>query len=98
MTQQHTPRPVAGEKKDREALSLRMYYAIVDELAREDNLTQDDIFLGRGARHVLLGAIADLTTHLIICTAYAVGKGNWREMVSEVHGEMLKWVHETDRR
>jgi hypothetical protein len=83
---------ITTEEKDREALARRMYDAIVDELVREDDRAVEEIFDGRGARHVLLGAIADLAECLICSVADAGGGCNWREMVGEVHGEMLKWV------
>ena len=83
---------ITTEEKDRAALARRMYDAIVDELIREDDRAEEEIFDGRGARHVLLGAIADLAESLICSVAWADGGATWREMVGEVHGEMLKWV------
>jgi hypothetical protein len=91
---------ITTEEKDRDALARRMFDAIVDELVREDDRAVEEIFRGRGDRHVLLGAIADLAESLICfvaaaggrCVVAAGGGCDWREMVGEVHGEMLKWV------
>jgi hypothetical protein len=83
---------IMTEEKDRVALATRMREAIYDELTREDDRSIEEIFAGRGDRRVLLGAIADLAEALIVNVAEAVGGGGWREMVGEVHGEMLKWV------
>jgi len=87
---------MAEDEKDREALARRMHDAIVYELTREDDRVVEEVFRGRGARHVLLGATADLAKSLIVDIADAGGDCNWREMVREVHGEMLKWVWELE--
>jgi hypothetical protein len=84
------------DEKDREALARRMRDAIEYELTREDDRVVEEIFRGRGARSLLLGAIADLAESLIVYASYAGGDCNWREMVGEVHGEMLKWVWELE--
>jgi hypothetical protein len=88
-----------ADEKDRDALATRMREAIYDELTRDDDRAEEEIFSGRGPRHVLLGAIADLAESLICsvaaagCSVAGAGGGcDWREMVGEVHGEMLKWV------
>jgi hypothetical protein len=83
---------IMTEEKNRVALATRMREAIFDELTREDDRAVEEIFYGRGAQHVLLGAIADLAESLICSVAWANSGSTWREMVGEVHGEMLKWV------
>ena len=84
------------EEKDRYALARRMYGAIVQELTREDDRAEEEIFDGRGVRHVLIGAIADLAECLICSVADVGGDCNWRESVNEVHEEMLKWLQDLE--
>jgi hypothetical protein len=78
-----------GGDRERSALATKMREAIFDKL-----LSKEDIFLGR-EEHVVLGAIADLAESLMLYAAYGSQDDvscDWRAMVSEVHGEMLKWV------
>jgi|SRR5215510_3768649 len=78
----------AGEKIRME-LAARMREAIYNELTREDDRREEEIFDGRGDLHVLLGAIADLAEALIVKAAWSAGGCDWRGMVDEVSGELL---------
>jgi hypothetical protein len=92
MKEQAMTTMITTEEKDREALARRMHEAITGELIPEGGAVED-IFKGMD-QHVVLCAIADLAASLIVDANESRGNYccNWREMVGEVHGEMLKWV------
>src|SRR5262245_18509169 len=89
-------RTVIKHENDREALALRMHNAIICELIPEnDDRTVEEVFKGLDQRMVL-GAIAGLAEALSVDVANAGGDYgcDWARMVSEVHGEMLRWAEE----
>jgi hypothetical protein len=96
MTKHQVPRTMFEDEQDREELATRMRKAIYAELTLEDHRVIEDIFKGRGDRHVLLGAIADLAAALIVRAEEAVGFCDVRGMVDEVYSELLKWLKELE--
>ena len=60
----------------------------------EDDRCEEEIFEGRGDRHVLLQAIAYLEEALIVKVADSTGCVDWHGMVDEVRDELLRWALE----
>ena len=96
MTKHQVPITMIKDEHDREELATKMRKAIYAELTREDDRVIEDIFKGRGDRHVLLGAIADLAAGLIISAEETIGFCDVRGMVDEVYGELLMWLKELE--
>jgi hypothetical protein len=97
MTEQVVPTTLTEDAKDRRAaLAARMHEAIIDELAPENNSSEKMLFQGMD-QHVVLGAIAELAELLIVDCSWALSDDfEWRELVNEVCGELLKWVRELE--
>jgi len=94
MNEQKTPRTMAENERDREALAMRMRGAIVRELIPEnDDRAEEELFKGREQRMVL-GAIADLASLLIVQANEADGgfACDWALMANEVSKQLREWA------